>query len=568
MITLLRSWLCWLVGAAGSVLCLLAGHGHLWTRLVGGAAVGVGIALEIALLGLVWRDGSQQLFWVRGAPAATLTLGVDSWWWVNQQGQPAVTSSIDPVLIPVGAIPLLVAAFWLDRRLPAAHDALLLARNLPGAPQVSPSLSRRGCAWAAVVLCGVQVIGFAGGALALPLPAMLVLSLLAIVAIAIAHAGCWSLRQHNRQVAAALRALAPVFALPYNGSATFHIGMWTPYVERAGRPIIVVTTRDVTFERVPAAYSLPVLYAPSGTQNAVAAMFPATLRAAFYVFNGSNRAFLRQPNVRHVFLQHGDSDKGIRTNPQTALYDTIVVPGQAAIDRFRQRGLTISADRFVVVGRPQTAEISTTERAIATVPNPVVLYAPTWKGKREEYNYSSLLVGPMIVAALLARGATVIFRPHPAGRSHRPHVRAIAKIQKMLVADAKRTGRRHRWGVEAESPTVAEVSNLSDAMIADVSGIVTDYMQSLKPFAMVATRTDAKAFRKQFPTSQAAYVIEGDLSNLDATLNELLGSDPLAPLRVERRRYYLGDFDNDESVQAFTAFIEELAESGQPAARV
>ena len=81
----------------------------------------------------------------------------------------------------------------------------------------------------------------------------------------------------------------------------------------------------------------------------------------------------------------------------------------------------------------------------------------------------------------------------------------------LLRADAEATSRPHRWGAAASDPTLAELANASDAMVADVSGVVTDFMQSLKPFAMVATGDKTDTFRARFPSSRAAYVIEWDL---------------------------------------------------------
>jgi hypothetical protein len=132
----------------------------------------------------------------------------------------------------------------------------------------------------------------------------------------------------------------------------------------------------------------------------------------------------------------------------------------------------------------------------------------------------------------------VTFRPHPAFRALPEAAAAIAAIEELLQADAEATSRPHRWGAASDT-TFAELANVADAMVADVSGVVTDFMQSLKPFAMVATGDKTDVFRARFPTSRSAYVIEWDLSTLDEALDAMLGDDPLAPTRVERREYYL-----------------------------
>jgi hypothetical protein len=37
-----------------------------------------------------------------------------------------------------------------------------------------------------------------------------------------------------------------------------------------------------------------------------------------------------------------------------------------------------------------------------------------------------------------------------------------------------------------------------------------------------------------------------------------LGDDPLAPIRVERRTYYLGGHENAESARAFVSYLQSL----------
>jgi uncharacterized membrane protein YphA (DoxX/SURF4 family) len=547
------------VAVLGAVVCLVLARDHGWARLVGGVLVGAAIIEQVVLLVRAMSAGPPAAHSVPRSSALVLPLAVAAWYW---SGRPTFAWAL------VAAVVLLLAVVWLVSGLPALSDEVLHARHLPGAPDEVAKPPRWSSGWIAVGLCAVWVLGFVLGAFAAP--AVVFLGVAAIGAGL--GVGVWvgyqPVRREQRLVLAAFRALAPAYLMPYNGVAGFHIGMWAPYLERTGRPVAVVTTTEKAFSRISAAYSLPIVYAPSGSRAAVKQLFLPSVRAAFYVFNGFNRVFLAQRGVTHVFLQHGDSDKSGSAAPMTAGYDVIVVAGQAAVDRFQSSGVAISAEKFKILGRPQTAEIRTVDQPISTVADPVVLYAPTWKGKSDEANYSSLLLGEQIVRALLVRGATVIFRPHPAGRTYPPHVAAIAAIKALLAADAKLSGRPHRWGKAAEGLSVAQVTNLADAMVSDVSGIVTDFMQSLKPFAMVATRGTAEEFRTSFPTSRSAYVITTDPATIDLALDAMLGDDPLAAIRAERRQYYLGGFDDGESAEAFADYLETLEASPRTLADV
>lgn len=530
------------------------GHEHRWARLVAGLAVATGLVQQLVLFALACYRKRPEEFRIQLPMAVALSLGVGVWYGLQRPTH---------VLAAVFLVLLLLAVVLLNRSAHQSSSPVLLAAHLPGVPEGPPPSSRWHPGWLAAGLLVLLVLAFVVATLGLPPSYLDLLVLLLAVVLGVLGASQQRLRAYQTAMRRAVRELAPVWVMPYNGAATFHLGMWSPYLQRTGLPLAVVTTSTRTFGRVSAAYDLPVICAPDNSPAALSALFPPSVKAAFYVFNGFNRAFLGLRQVRHVFLQHGDSDKAGSANPFSLRYDNIVVAGQAGIDRFAASGLEVPAHRFVLVGRPQTEKIELSRRPVGSVATPVVLYAPTWKGKAEQTNYSSLLLGTRIVQALLERGAVVVFRPHPAGRHHPPHVQAIRKIRVMLEADAAKTGRPHRWGPAAEALTVAEVTNLSDAMISDVSGIVTDYLASGKPFAMVATRNPAAEFRQLFATSQAAYVIEPDLSGLTEVLEEMLGPDPLAERRAERRSYYLSDGDGRQAADAFVAWVLSL--TAQPA---
>jgi len=76
-------------------------------------------------------------------------------------------------------------------------------------------------------------------------------------------------------------------------------------------------------------------------------------------------------------------------------------------------GVSIPAEKFRIVGRPQVEDVVPVTTPISSIATPTVLYAPTWRGHVEETMLYSLPSGERIVSALLERGATVIFRPHP-----------------------------------------------------------------------------------------------------------------------------------------------------------
>ena len=91
--------------------------------------------------------------------------------------------------------------------------------------------------------------------------------------------------------------------------------------------------------------------------------------------------------------------------------------------------------------RPQIDRIETRDMPLPADAPRTVLYAPTWHGGKPTTNYSSLPLGPRIVDALLARGVTVIFRPHPHTYSDPQQTGIAQDIQRRLSADRKASGR-------------------------------------------------------------------------------------------------------------------------------
>ena len=57
-------------------------------------------------------------------------------------------------------------------------------------------------------------------------------------------------------------------------------------------------------------------------------------------------------------------------------------------------------------------------------------------------------------------------------------------------------------------------------MISDVSAVVSDYLHSDKPFAMVSVGRTPEQLVRDAPAARAAYVIEDDLANLEPVLDD------------------------------------------------
>lgn len=432
------------------------------------------------------------------------------------------------------------------------------AANLKNIPSSRPRPQNRvkvllRMLWAAFAIIGVLLCAVSSST-AVWVSLVLSCAILLLSAVVVGTAWLWAESVRWRTVRE-LRALKPIAMMPYGGSAAFHIPMWEEYVEELGVPYFIETLKEHTIDKLAKLSDAPIICPADLSGKEINDVIPASVKVAFYVHNAAeNKGFLNNPRIASVWVHHGDGDKLASFRAKSAEYDYLFVAGQGAIDRYANNGVKIPGEKFRIIGRPQTESIEVSDKLLREIKNPKVLYAPTWHGKKPKENYSSLEYGPEIIRGLLEHGATIIFRPHPASKSSKKYRGLIAEIQTILDDDANRTGRNHLWGIEAEeSMSVADVANASDAMVSDVSGIVTDYMQSKKPYAMVTLQFDERDFKQDFPSSRASYVITSDQASLSDAVDQMFGNDPLQGARSEAREYYLGGFEEHQAAERFIA---------------
>jgi hypothetical protein len=118
----------------------------------------------------------------------------------------------------------------------------------------------------------------------------------------------------------------------------------------------------------------------------------------------------------------------------------------------------------------------------------------------------------------------------------------------------------HRVVTGAE-PRLYDCFNVSDAMVSDISSVVSDFIASGKPYAVTdSADVGAEEFKRQNTAVRAATI----LSNSAAELGELLAAvrdpaaDPLAEDRVELKQYLLGP-DEPTSIEQFNTAVANLA---------
>ena len=537
-----------LAGAAAAA-AVLALAGQRVPALVCGAVAVLGL-LVVSRAGVRDRAKLNGLLGAVVLPRTTLLLAALVAVLIASPAGPAQLVAV----IAISVLAMCTAAESVLR--PAWTGAGLGVRGLPGLaeppdPRMPPGAGYAVNAGAAVVVWALVALG-APVALTV-VPAVLALAVIAVL-LGASRRRTVVLDRSRFELEQRLGEYAPRFAV-YFGSglgADYQVGMWLPYFHRIGHRFVIITRTLGTFNTISALDpTVPVIFRP--TLRSLEEVIGPTLTTTFYVNNAvRNTHFIERRELTHIWLNHGDSEKPACFNPVHAIYDRIFAAGQAGIDRYARHGVHIARSKFEIVGRPQVERITPARGPVDSLDGVTVLYAPTWRGPYADSRVYSLPIGDQIVRGLLDRGVRVVFRAHPFNHGYPEAREAMQRICRMLEEDRRRSGTEHLWGPAAETEmTVEDCFNVSDAMIADVSAVLSDYLKSNKPFSIVSVGRSPAQLLADAPVAAAAYVLRDDLGNFPQVLDDLLGADPLARARAETKVYYLGDFPDAPYADGF-----------------
>lgn len=363
-----------------------------------------------------------------------------------------------------------------------------------------------------------------------------------------------------------LDSYRPQVALYFAGPAkdVYQANMWLAPTEALDqRAVVLMRSREAFFEL--ADTRLPVICVPAGVDFMNLEL--GSVRAALYAANvGANIHMLREPGMKHVFVGHGDSDKQASVNPYSKVYDEVWVAGLAGRERYARAGVGVLDSDIVEIGRPQLAGVHTF--GAESVDRPfTVLYAPTWEGWLDDdpYHTSLVLMGERIVKGLLATTPAVrlVYKPHPLTGSRSKEAKAAHEriVERIRAAGgdpdaASLDGTRHLV-VTGRTPALFDCFNQTDLLISDVSSVVSDFVQSQRPYVVANPGgLPEDEFRRDYPTSRAAYLLSRDCGELEKIVSVTrAGDDPMTEARRELKTYLLGPAE----ANPMERFREEIA---------
>ncbi|MGW1756883.1 CDP-glycerol glycerophosphotransferase family protein [Streptomyces mirabilis] len=122
----------------------------------------------------------------------------------------------------------------------------------------------------------------------------------------------------------------------------------------------------------------------------------------------------------------------------------------------------------------------------------------------------------------------------------------------------------HRVITGAE-PRLYDCFNVSDAMVSDISSVVSDFIASGKPYAVTdSAELGVEEFKRQNTAVRAAVILSNSASELGELLAEVTdpSSDALAADRRELKEYLLGP-DEPASIDQFNGAVRDLAKKSR-----
>lgn len=244
---------------------------------------------------------------------------------------------------------------------------------------------------------------------------------------------------------------------------------------------------------------------------------------------------LRFTSLVHIYLGHGDSDKGVSISNQVKAYDFCFLAGQGALERTADNVMLYdAAESSVLIGQPQLDGATAYVPAADPAGRKTVLYAPTWEGSQPSVSYGSLETHGLALVTALRNNYRVIYRPHP-----------LSGVISSSYAAADAAVRETVERVDTAEPIERSFAD-ADLLICDVSAVSLNWLPSGKPFLVTTPHAP-------FPKSRLMDVIPRlDVgADVKAIVAEQLDNDPAADARKDLIDYYLGDPAPGTATQRF-----------------
>ncbi|MFF5790484.1 CDP-glycerol glycerophosphotransferase family protein [Paeniglutamicibacter sp. NPDC012692] len=341
----------------------------------------------------------------------------------------------------------------------------------------------------------------------------------------------------------------------------YQLEQWLPALENLNKvhPVVLVFRKVPTMRQFRGLTTLPKIFLRRYDDLVNFYKFN-DFKVCLYVNNGvANFQSLSAPELVHVHVNHGESDKLSMVSNQAKAYDKTFVAGPAAIERHQAALIDFNLDSLVKVGRPQLD--SSFKSPLPAFSGRTVMYAPTWEGENDANNYTSLeIFGERIITSLVSLPNTrVIYKPHPriSTTTNKDMAAANARVIEILGANQVAGGKH----IVDDSSNILDLFEGIDVLITDVSSVGLDflYLHPDRPLILTDRRNDIDLLHREVPVSRCCPVISKSTANqLLSTLSDHFDGSENVEQRQEMRSFYFDEFEKGQSTTAFISAIAGL----------
>ncbi|GAA1497660.1 hypothetical protein GCM10009628_26640 [Paeniglutamicibacter kerguelensis] len=341
----------------------------------------------------------------------------------------------------------------------------------------------------------------------------------------------------------------------------YQLEQWLPALENLNKvhPVVLVFRKVPTMRHFRGLTTLPKIFLRRYDDLVNFYKFN-DFKLCLYVNNGvANFQSLSIPDLVHVHVNHGESDKLSMVSNQAKAYDKTFVAGPAAMERHKAVLIDFNLASLVQVGRPQLDSIFMSP--IPAFSGRTVMYAPTWEGENDANNYTSLeIFGERIITSLVSLPNTrVIYKPHPriSTTTNKNMVAANERVVEIL-RETHVTGGKH---IVDSSSNILDLFEGIDVLISDVSSVGLDflYLHPDRPLLLTDRRDNMEMLHREVPVSRSCPVIaKSTVDQLLSTLASHFDGSENLERRQEMRSFYFDEFEKGQSTVAFISAITNL----------
>lgn len=339
----------------------------------------------------------------------------------------------------------------------------------------------------------------------------------------------------------------------------YQIRQWLAPLRELHRhhPVVILTRHSLTYRLLTEETDLPVV--KSRYMEGVDDLYwNSDLKLCFYVNqNRANFQCMRYPDMFHVFLSHGESEKIYMASNQAKAYDYLFVAGDAAVERFDKSLIKFDRDKLIKIGRP-ALDLALCEPRRRRADRITVLYAPTWEGDRPSMSYGSVAThGATILRSLLADPqCRVMLRLHPrtgvADASVQQAADDLRTMMKAAIATDPSAG--HRID---DDPLFGPQMVESDVMICDISAVAIDYLPLGRP--LIVTRpASSTAIVPDDGVMSATYPLSVRDHDVAGLVKRVVANDVKKPDRQPWVEHFFGDISPGAATARFLSACDEL----------